>query len=960
MNEAELLKRVSELESENEYLRSLLQKSGIKYDLDSLRKPASVLALPQELSIKHAQYFFSYFWGRMDVYSKRYKTKTEGKSGYFTQCVNFWKTGVCPKAAGQKTPCKSCSFKEWRKLEVTDILKHLQGSKSDESDVIGIYPMFPDNTCRLLVFDFDNHDESSKTLNRPFEEACALRETCKKFGFDCLVERSRSGKGAHVWLFFDSPIDATVARRFGFSLLDKTRDFADIRDFKCYDRMIPAQDKLPAGALGNLIALPLQGKALSEGNSTFIDENLSPYPDQWKVLLSTSKLSLSDISAFCTNCNNDLDSDNQNPWEGFNSLGTEDVDGKIEIVLSNGIYVRKTNLTNKLRNQIRHLAAFLNPQYYRNQAMGFSGASRYIYRGEDIGDYIRIPIGLLEQLLLDCDTSDIEYEIIDKRTSGKAINTRFVGELRENQKKAVSKLLQSETGILHAATAFGKTVVCADIIAERKVNTLIILESSSLVDQWRETLEKFLLFEDELPQYRTKSGRLKNCQSHIGIIQSSKDTSGGIVDIAMAGSLIKNGVPHYRLKDYGMIIVDECHHSATETIRKVLENVSSKYVFGVTATVAREDGLEKENLMLLGPVRYRFSAKERASEQQISHLVVPRFTSIVSPHGREKLDINVAYDILLKSEVRNKQIVSDIEECVNDGRNTVVLTKFKAHAENLFNEVSSFCENAFLLTGNISKTEQSEIRSLMNAVPFDKPMVLVATGQLIGEGFDYPRLDTLIMAMPVAWKGLVEQYAGRLNRDYEGKHNVMIYDYIDTHIPVFDKMYLKRLKTYKQIGYSLFVNRIEKTASYNGIYDVDSYCSIFKNDLSEACSEVVISSPYLSSDKVYRFAAIFKTLQERGVKVTVVTLHDDAYFWGSSEHRFELHSSLRDKGIHIELTDLRSERYAVIDNKIVWYGSINLLSKEDFDDSIMRLEDETVASELLKKSFAKDSPTEEF
>lgn len=962
----DLERKIDELQKENAYLRQLLENAGIAYKYPPTRvcEPDSILSTliqSEEITRKHVSYFFSYFWGRMDVYAKRFQNKKTGKSGYFPQCGNFWTAGICPKVGGNKIKCSECPNKKWKKLEAEDIYNHILGQKEDCSDVIGVYPLFPDGTCRFLVFDFDVHDNEHDVDNSFKDEVDAVRSICKTYGFHCLVERSRSGNGAHLWLFFENPIKARLARRFGEALLNRGRDFVDIKSFKYYDRMIPAQDNLDKEELGNLIALPLQGKSLVNGNSAFVDENWNAYSNQWEALLNTEKLSEDTVQSFVNDSVKNLN-ESISPWEGLELINQDDVSGKVEVVLANRIYINKKYLSNKLRNQIRKLAAISNPIFYKNQAIGLSNYanSRYIYLGEDVEDYIAIPRGLIDQLITSFETSGIEYEINDKRSDGNQISVSFTGKLRENQDKAVDKMLRYENGILNAATAFGKTVVCSNVITRRKTSTLVLVGRSTLVEQWERELQRFIKFDDELPMYKTKSGREKICRSHIGIISGSKDTSGGIVDIAMVGSLCKNGVWHKRLRDYGMVIVDECHHSASDTISKVLEHVNAKYIYGVTATTARGDGLERVNEILLGPIRYRYTAKERALEQGIEHLVVPRFTRVVAPHGKDKININAAYEMLRDSELRNNQIIADIKECYDNKRCIVVLTKFTSHAEYLYKALNNTVDNIFLLTGEVSKKEQAAIRDKMTSLNHSSNMVLVATSQLVGEGFDLPRLDTLIMAMPVAWKGLVEQFAGRLNRDYEGKTEVLIYDYIDSHIPVFDNMYLKRLRAYKQIGYKIYSENNTKDIIANSIYDVDTYLPIFMKDIINANKEIVISSPLLAKNKVIKLLSMIKTHIENGLKVSIVTMHPDNYRFGRLEQRIELFELLRNNGVYVELSQERCERYAVIDGNIVWYGSVNLLFKDDVDDNIIRLENNNVASELLGISFCKESKNNEY
>lgn len=403
----------------------------------------------------------------------------------------------------------------------------------------------------------------------------------------------------------------------------------------------------------------------------------------------------------------------------------------------------------------------------------------------------------------------------------------------------------------------------------------------------------------------------------------------------------------------------ECHHAASATVVGILREVKAKYIYGVTATPMRGDGLEKITYRMIGPVRYSYGARDMAKEQGIRHFVYPRFTRTVSPHRLgEQMHVNDAYKLIRDNAMRNEQIAADVKLCIEKGRSPVVLSKYKEHAKLLYERLRQYADRAFLLLGDNPKKEQKKLMEELRQVSREQSVLLVATGQLIGEGFDYPRLDTLIMAMPVAWKGVVEQYAGRLNREYEGKETVIVYDYVDRHIPVFDHMYAKRLRAYKQIGYEICAGIETATAKEaNAIFDIDNYGVVYRQDLSGALKEIVISSPGLRRDKVHQMIELLGNRQEEGVLVTIVTWHPDTYKFGSSEARMNLMEELRQAGFQVRLVDDSCEHYTIIDREIVWYGSVNFLSKEDAEDNLMRVCSGKIADELLEMTFGgKESP----
>lgn len=981
-NISQLQKKLNDLQLENQILKNILDKAGLSYhkELSKLRQSGSKEAFdpeqgkriihPQAITENMANQFFSMFWGRQDVYAKRSVNKETGKAAYYPQCNNFW-TNVCHKKIKDGINCKDCKNRSYKTITKKDILNHLQGNAYNASDVIGVYPLLSNGTCRFMVFDFDNHDKGAEEKDFAnsddtwVEEVESMREICVLNGIEPLVERSRSGRGAHVWIFFDKPIDASFVRKFGFALLDKGAEQINLKSFKYYDRMLPAQDSLPEdSAVGNLIALPLQGKALQDGNSAFIDGNWNAYPNQWETLFNKPRLSQEFLEEKIKEWSNIIDdiaanaaeSDREKPWNRMQHFNKNDVEGKLHIILSNGIYVDNTNLKAAMQNRIRRMAAISNPVFYKNQAIGTSNydTARWIYLGKDhLSGYIQIPRGLQDELWENIKQADIDYEMEDERQQGRKINVDFKGELRPEQDKALKELIKYDNGILHAATAFGKTVVSSAIIAQKKINTLIILESSALIEQWKEALEKFLNINEGLPTYETKTGRVRKRKSLIGTLQGAHDSMTGIIDIAMAGSLCKKGKYHKMMNEYGLVLIDECHHSASETIANVLKEVKAKYVYGVTATPKRGDGLEKINYMLIGPIRYSYTAKEKAKEQGIQHLVYPRFTRTVPPRGviTDKMHPNEAYEIIHNNDVRDEQIIEDVKNCVAAGRTPVVLSRYKDHSEKFYERLKSYADHVFLMTGNNSKKEHRKILEQMHQVDKNESLILIATGSLVGEGFDFPRLDTLFMATPVSFRGVVEQYAGRLNRDYAGKENVIIYDYVDNHIPMFNNMYMKRLKAYKQIGYEFGDGLQTVKQTVNAIYDGNNYSENYHKDLLDSNKNIIISSPVISGSKVYELINMLKEKQMSGVQVTIVTWTPDSYGFGDAAYWMQLHEDMRRAGFYIRTVEEYCDRFAVIDQEVVWYGNINLLAKDKVDDSIMRVRSKGIAGELMEITF---------
>ncbi len=970
-NSDSLRKIVRRLEEENKNLKEKLRQANIPYeeenpfdDFDGSDQydPDQGGRIDHSVYINEdiARRFFSMFWGREDVYARRGKN-----GGYFPQCANRWNSSICPKQHGEKCSCDQCDNNQWVRLDPRKIIGHLLGYKEDGSDVIGVYPLFPDNTCRFIVFDFDHHeigDGDDRLDDEWKDEVNALRKICERNHISHLVERSRSGNGAHIWILFQKPIPASKAREFGFLLLEKGFDEINIKSFQYYDRMYPCQDT--TSRLGNLVALPLQGQALKNGNSAFVDEDWNAYPNQWDVLYQTKKITSEEIDGYISSWKLELsvydqkrlfylDSNRPKPWKKEQHFHSEDVNGKMHLVLSNGCYVDTLNLQPRIQNQIRSMATIDNPEFYKNQRLGYSNYKtlRTVYLAKDENGYIKLPRGLREKILEECAHAGIQYEIKDERQVGHPIRVSFQGSLRMGQDLAAERLTSNTDGILDAATAFGKTAVCSYLIAEHKVNTLILLQSTSLINQWIDELNKFLKIDEVPPEYMTPKGKVKTRSSVIGLLQGGKNTLTGIIDIAMIESAYKKGKFINEINDYGMVIMDESHHSASATALQVLQKVDAKYVYGVSATQKRSDKLDPIIPMLFGPVRHRYTALERARDNGIKHYFVPRYTPVVSTFD-SKENINKAYNLIVESKVRNEMIVDDVKKNIELGRTPIILTRHKSHAKDLYDCLKNCADHVFLLYGDHTTKENNEIRRQIDTVSPDESFILVATGQKVGEGFNVPRLDVLMLAAPVSFEGRLEQYIGRIDRLYEGKSEVYVYDYVDAHIPVFDNMYSKRLKTYKHTGFQLLQQTTYEKQRINAIFDSGNYMEKFEQDLIEANHSIIISSPEIRQNKVERLINIMKTRLEAGVSLTVITTVPDQVMYADPIMLMQLIYKMKENGITVIEKEEINERYAVIDDELVWHGGVNLLGKEDIHDNLMRIENHEVASELLELSLS--------
>lgn len=737
------------------------------------------------------------FAGRPDVFPVRWDNRKTGRSGYSPACANEWVKGICGKP---KVKCGECPHQKFITPDEGVIERHLRGADGRSGDfAAGVYPLLLGDTCWFLAADFDKVSWA--------EDANALLETCRVKGVPAALERSRSGNGGHVWIFFSEPVSARLARQLGSVLITETMERRPEIGFASYDRLFPNQDTMPIGGFGNLIALPLQNTARKVGNSVFVDAEMRPYDDQWAYLSSLPRMTMAAVTELVEAAELSgrvlgvrmpvEDEQADEPWKMPPSRRSTPrrlevpIPQTIKVTVADQIYIDRTDLASATIAQLARLAAFQNPEFYRAQAMRLPtfGKPRIVSCAELHSRHIALPRGCFDEVVGFLSDHGATVEVDDLREDGAPLpeTVRFRSELRQQQLGAFNALAEHDTGVLAATTAFGKTVVASALIAHRARNALVLVHRRELLSQWVERLGSFLQIDPK----------------QIGSIGAGKRKPTGVIDVALIQSLVRKGEVDDIVANYGHLVVDECHHLSAASFEPVARRSKARYVTGLSATVARKDGHHPIIFMQCGPVRHQVSARSMAAESGLRHRARERHTRFRLPEPlamAERPSMPAIYAALAEDEARNDLIFDDVLKSLEAKRSPIVLTERKDHLDHLQQRFSRFARNIVVLRGGMTAKDRKAAQTALS-VADDEERLILATGRYIGEGFDDARLDTLFLTMPIAWKGTLAQYVGRLHRRHDDKKDVLVVDYVDSSVPVLARMASKRRTGYRALGY---------------------------------------------------------------------------------------------------------------------------------------------------------------
>ncbi len=716
--------------------------------------------------------FASLFRGRPDVFATRWESRTQaGRSGWAPRCGNEWRPGVCEKP---RVKCAVCAHRRFVSFSQEEVRRHLEGRQT-----IGIYPLLSDETCWLVAIDLDGPTWR--------EDADALRQSAVQAEVPVLVERSRSGNGAHVWVLFSRPVAARLARAIGSWLLTQAMSRRSI-SMDSYDRLFPNQDTMPAGGFGNLIALPLQHARRAEGCTVFLDDALDPYADQWAYLAAVERLDADRAQTLASECERTGAMFGLANWTETGARAavrplpvSRVMASTVAVRLSGRVEIPVRGLPADLRDRLRRTAAFVNPEFFERERARLSthNTPRVIACHQETDEVLLLPRRCLNAARDHLEDTGVQVVIDDTRACGSSIDATFNGTLSVDQRAAVDALAAHDTGVLVAPPGSGKTVMATALIARRACSTLVLVHRRPLLEQWIKRLARFLDLDP----------------TTIGSPTTQPGSSG--IDVAMVQTLSRREDRTELLERYGRVVVDECHHVSAVSVERLLREIPARHVSGLTATPRRRDGHHPIITMQCGPVRHTLT-RTHDDETAVRRVIVQRRTSFDPAVLPTDSGIQEVLSAIASDPERTRRIADDVLAELSDGRTPLVLTERREQLDALAKLLEPRVARLVVLHGGMGVRARRRADELLAG---SEPRVVLATGRYIGEGFDDPRLDTLVLAMPIAWKGTMTQYAGRLHRHHDSKHDIRVIDYVDYEVPVLRRMYAKRQRAYTSLGY---------------------------------------------------------------------------------------------------------------------------------------------------------------